>query len=226
VLQFQNVNKTYEGGIDALKHLNFSLAKGELAFVTGPSGAGKSTLFRLIALMEQPSRGQIILDGQDVSKLSRHKIPLIRRKLGLIFQDYKLLKNRTVFENVALPLVIAGYPAKEIQSRVCASLELVGLLAKQRRFPLALSGGEQQRVGIARALVHKPQLIIADEPTGNLDSKLAYEIMNLFIRLQQVGISVLIASHDYHMLESMQVRILTLNDGVLVSDSAQQNEAG
>ena len=220
MLQFNHVIKRYPEGAEALSRVNFSLDKGEMAFITGPSGAGKSTLFRLIALIERPTQGQIILDGQNLSGLPVRKIAYVRRKLGLIFQDYKLLEQRTVFENVALPLIVSGYEANEIRSRVSASLDLVSLLDKKHRFPLSLSGGEQQRVGIARSLVHKPKLIIADEPTGNLDSKLALEIMSLFVRLQQVGISVLIATHDQQLIKAVNSRLLVLENGVLVKDTA------
>ncbi len=222
MLQFSHVVKRYPGGIEALNRVSFSLAKGEMAFLTGPSGAGKSTLFRLIALMERPTQGQIILDGQNLDGIPIRKIAHIRRKLGLIFQDYKLLEQRTVFENVALPLLVSGYGVDEIRSRVQASLDLVNLLDKEHRHPLALSGGEQQRVGIARALVHKPQLIIADEPTGNLDSKLALEIMRLFKRLQQVGISILIASHDQQLINKIGCRVLVLKNGFLTEDTAEK----
>lgn len=221
MLQFNHVIKQYPGGAEALRRVSFSLEKGEMAFLTGPSGAGKSTLFRLIALMERPTQGHIILDGQNLDGIPVRKIAHVRRKLGLIFQDYKLLEQRTIFENVALPLIVTGYSVDEIRNRVCASLDLVSLLDKEHRYPPALSGGEQQRVGIARALVHKPKLIIADEPTGNLDAKLALEIMNLFVRLQQVGISVLIATHDQQLIQKIGSRVLELNNGVLIRDSAK-----
>ena len=221
--QLNHVVKRYPGGIDALDRVSFSLAKGEMACLTGPSGAGKSTLFRLISLMERPTQGQIVFDKQNLHGLASRKIPYVRRKLGLIFQDYKLLEQRTVFENVALPLLVSGYAVEEIRNRVHASLDLVNLLDKSNRRPPALSGGEQQRVGIARALVHKPQLIIADEPTGNLDSKLAWEIMKLFVRLQQVGISILIASHDQYLIKKIGCRVLVLKQGVLIRDSADKS---
>ncbi|MCH9699432.1 MAG: cell division ATP-binding protein FtsE [Gammaproteobacteria bacterium] len=223
MLQLNHVVKRYPGGIDALDRVSFSLAKGEMACLTGPSGAGKSTLFRLISLMERPTQGQIVFDKQNLHGLASRKIPYVRRKLGLIFQDYKLLEQRTVFENVALPLLVSGYAVEEIRNRVHASLDLVNLLDKSNRRPPALSGGEQQRVGIARALVHKPQLIIADEPTGNLDSKLAWEIMKLFVRLQQVGISILIASHDQYLIKKIGCRVLVLKQGVLIRDSADKS---
>ncbi len=220
MLEFKHVTKRYPGGAEALSRVNFSLEKGEMAFITGPSGAGKSTLFRLIAIMERPTQGQIILDEENLSDVPVRKIAYVRRKLGLIFQDYKLLEQRTVFENVALPLIVSGYETDEIRNRVHASLDLVSLLDKEHRYPLSLSGGEQQRVGIARALVHKPKLIIADEPTGNLDEKLALEIMSLFVRLQQVGISILIATHDQHLIEKVDSRCLVLENGALVKDTA------
>jgi cell division transport system ATP-binding protein len=225
MLQFNHVLKRYAGGAEALNRVSFSLAKGEMAFLTGASGAGKSTLFRLVALMERPTQGHIIFDEQNLEHIAVRKIAHIRRKLGLIFQDYKLLQQRTVFENVALPLIVAGYNVNDIRNRVSASLDLVSLLDKQHRYPPALSGGEQQRVGIARALVHKPKLIIADEPTGNLDSKLALEIMHLFVRLQQVGISVLIATHDQPIIERIGSRVLLLDHGVLISDTPSHHPA-
>lgn len=222
MLQLNQVVKRYPGGIDALDQVSFSLDKGEMVCLTGPSGAGKSTLFKLISLMERPTQGKIVFDQQNLHGLPSRKIPHVRRKLGLIFQDYKLLEQRSVFENVALPLLVSGYAIDEIRNRVHASLDLVNLLDKSNRRPPALSGGEQQRVGIARALVHKPQLIIADEPTGNLDSRLAWEIMNLFVRLQQVGISILIASHDQHLIKKIGCRVLVLKQGVLIRDSADK----
>lgn len=215
MLQFDNVSKRYPGGGDALSNLSFSVSEGELVFLTGRSGAGKSTVLKVSALIERSSRGQIIFDGENLGRISTRKIPFLRRKLGLIFQDYRLLNDRTVYDNVALPLIIAGYPQREIGSRVRAALDKVGLLEKERKVPLALSGGEQQRVGIARAVVHKPRMILADEPTGNLDPELSAEIMALFEQFRQVGVTVLIASHDLELISTMRCRMLRLEMGSL-----------
>jgi cell division transport system ATP-binding protein len=217
MLKFENVTKRYEETGDVLRNVTFHLQRGEIAFLTGHSGAGKSTLLKLIALIERATRGQIILDGQGLNQLKESQIPYMRRKMGFIFQDYKLLHDRTVFDNVALPLVIAGYSHYEIARRVRASLDKVGLLGKERKYPLALSGGEQQRVGIARAVVNKPPLIIADEPTGNLDPELSAEIMTLFEHFQQVGVTVLIASHDLFLIKKLNHRVLTLDHGQLIA---------
>jgi len=185
--------------------------------LTGHSGAGKSTLFKLIAVMERCNRGEIVFAGQNLNKVSSRQIPYVRRNMGLIFQDYKLLQDRTVFDNVALPLVIAGYGHGEISRRVRAALDKVGLLGKEKKYPLLLSGGEQQRVGIARAVVNKPSMILADEPTGNLDPELSKEIMHLFEQFQQVGVTVLIASHDISLIARMNYRVLKLDHGQLVA---------
>ena len=217
MLKFDRVSKRYPDAGDALQDVSFHLRQGEIAFLTGHSGAGKSTLLKLIAVMERCSRGQVLLDGQNLNKAQDRHIPYIRRKLGLIFQDYKLLQDRTVFDNVALPLVIAGYGHQEISRRVRAAIDKVGLLGKENKYPLALSGGEQQRVGIARAVVNKPPLILADEPTGNLDPELSAEIMHLFEEFQQVGVTVLIATHDIALVERMGHRVLKLDHGRLVA---------
>ncbi len=216
LLQFDHVSKRYPDGKEALQDVSFSLGNGELAFLTGHSGAGKSTLLKLIAVMERSHRGQILLDGQNLNKVKPRHIPGIRRKLGLIFQDYKLLNNRTVFDNVALPLVVQSFSREQIARKVRASLDKVGLLGKEQKYPLSLSGGEQQRVGIARAIINKPPLILADEPTGNLDPKLSLEIMNLFVEFEQVGVTVLIASHDIDLITGMNRRVLQLDQGRLL----------
>ena len=216
MIDFSNVTKRYEETGDVLRNVSFELEKGEMAFLTGHSGAGKSTLLRLIAAMERCSRGQIIVDGEDLSLAKESQLPFIRRKMGFIYQDYKLLHDRTVFDNVALPLIIAGYAHQEVSRRVRASLEKVGLQGKEKKYPLALSGGEQQRVGIARAVVNKPPIIIADEPTGNLDPDLSAEIMNLFRQFQQVGVTILIATHDISLISQMNNRVLKLDHGQLV----------
>jgi len=217
MLKFDNVTKRYPETGDVLRNVSFHLQRGEIAFLTGHSGAGKSTLLKLIAAMERCSRGQITLDGQDLSHAKENQLPFIRRKMGFIHQDYKLLQDRTVFDNVALPLVIAGYGHNEIARRVRAALDKVSLSGKEKKYPLALSGGEQQRVGIARAVVNKPPMIIADEPTGNLDPELSAEIMLLFGEFQQVGVTVLIASHDISLITQLNHRVLKLDHGQLVS---------
>jgi len=217
MLKFDHVSKRYSDGGDALLDVSFHLKAGEMAFLTGHSGAGKSTLLKLIAMMEISSRGNILLDGQNLNQIPENKIPFLRRKLGLIFQDNKLLQDRTIFDNVALPLVVSGYGYQEIGRRVRASLDKVGLLGKEKKYPQALSGGEQQRVGIARAVINKPRIILADEPTGNLDPELSAEVMHLFEQFQNVGVTVLIASHDAELLSQMGHRILTLDHGQLIS---------
>ena len=195
-----------------------------MAFLTGHSGAGKSTLLKIISLIERPSRGQALVDNINLSAIRRGKIPYVRRRVGVIFQDHRLLHDRTVFDNVALPLVIAGYRHQEIGRRVRAALDKVNLLGKERQYPVTLSGGEQQRVGIARAVVNKPPLVLADEPTGNLDPDLSREIMELFGQFNQVGVTVLIASHDLDLISRMNHRILTLKQGRLAADSANARE--
>jgi cell division transport system ATP-binding protein len=217
MLKFENVYKRYAETGDVLKNISFHLRRGEIAFLTGHSGAGKSTLLKLIGIMERVTRGQIILDGQNFNAVNERHVPFVRRKMGFIYQDYKLLQDRTVFDNVALPLVISGYGHHEVSRRVRAALDKVGLLGKERKFPLGLSGGEQQRVGIARAVVNKPPLIIADEPTGNLDPELSAEIMLLFEQFQHVGVTILIASHDISLIEQMNHRVLRLDHGQLVT---------
>lgn len=215
MISCQHVTKSYSGGFTALNDIDFELAQGKMAFLTGHSGAGKSTLLRLIALIERSTRGQMLVNGFDLSKVSGHQLPYFRRSVGVIFQDHRLLMDRTVFDNVALPLIIAGYSHHEIKKRVQAALDKVGLLNKIARFPVALSGGEQQRVGIARAVVNKPALLLADEPTGNLDSVISTDIMQLFSDFNQVGVTVLIASHDLALIAKMAHPVFVLEDGRL-----------
>lgn len=217
MLKFEHVSKRYPDAGEALTDVSFHLQRGEMAFLTGRSGAGKSTLLKLIAMMEQCTRGNVLLDGHNISRISESKIPYMRRNLGLIFQDYKLLNDRTVFDNVALPLVVSGYNHQEVARRVRASLDKVGLLGKEKKHPLALSGGEQQRVGIARAIVNKPKLILADEPTGNLDPDLSAEVMFMFEQFKQVGVTVLIATHDLELVQQLGHRVLTLDKGHLIA---------
>jgi cell division transport system ATP-binding protein len=215
MIQFDDVSKRYPSGQEALSHIDLQLARGELAFLTGHSGAGKSTLLKLLMLMELPSSGQIIVNGQNLAKVSRAALPYYRRNIGLVFQDHQLLFDRSVYDNVALPLRIAGLDSRDIARRVRAALDKVGLLNKENQNPVALSTGEQQRVGIARAVVNKPPLLLADEPTGNLDPELAAEIMALFEQFSAVGVSVLIASHDLSLISRMRHRTLVLAHGRL-----------
>ncbi|BBA35602.1 ATPase cell division [Methylocaldum marinum] len=216
MLQFINVSKRYSDSGEVLSDVSFQLEKGEMAFLTGHSGAGKSTLLKLIPVIERPNKGQILFEGRPINRISKRQVPLLRRKLGLIFQDYRLLHDRSVFDNVALPLLVAGYGQQETARRVRAALDKVGLLRKEKRYPLALSGGEQQRVGIARAIVHKPSLILADEPTGNLDPALASEIMDLFKEFNQVGVTLLVASHNLDLISRFACRTLKLQQGRLI----------
>jgi cell division transport system ATP-binding protein len=218
VIRFDQVSKRYEGGHEALSQLTFEVAKGEMAFVTGHSGAGKSTLLKVLALIERPSHGHVSLDGQSLAKIGRGSVHKLRRSLGMVFQDHRLLMDRTVFANVELPLVIGEVAPLERGRRVRAALEKVGLLDYERQLPVSLSAGEQQRVGIARAIVAKPSVLIADEPTGNLDPQLAVEIMGLFAEFQQVGTTVLIASHDLPLIKRMRKRVIVLDHGRLVAD--------
>ena len=225
MVRFERVSKRYGAGKDALSNINFELARGEFAFLTGHSGAGKSTLLKLMMLMERPTRGKIIVDDQDLTTMRPGQIAYHRRKVGVVFQNHQLLFDRTVFENVALPLQIAGYTPVEAARRVRAALDSVGLLGMEGRNPIELSGGEQQRVGIARAVVNKPALLLADEPTGNLDPELSEEIMNLFLRFQQVGVTVLIATHDIALIERMGHRRLILDHGELHCSELQARKS-
>lgn len=215
MIRFDTVSKRYEGGREALSGVSFELAEAEMAFLTGHSGAGKSTLMKLIIMMERPSQGQVFLQNQNLNRLGRQHIPAVRRSVGVVFQNHQLLFDRTVYDNVALPLTVAGYQPREIGRRVRAALSKVGLSDKESRYPMALSGGEQQRVGIARAVVNKPPVLLADEPTGNLDPELSAEIMDLFVQFNQVGVTVLIATHDLELVKQMKLRQLVLNSGRL-----------
>jgi cell division transport system ATP-binding protein len=215
MIRFSEVYKRYPNQHEALSGLSFELAKGEMAFLTGHSGAGKSTLLKLIALIERCSHGQVIVNNQNLTRLPKWKIPYYRRKIGIVFQDHNLLHDRTVFDNVALPMIIAGEHHREIGRRVRAALDKVGLLGKERSLPISLSGGEQQRVGIARAVVNRPSILLADEPTGNLDPDLSREIMELFSQFNQVGVTVFIATHDHSLIETLPYRHINLHEGRL-----------
>jgi cell division transport system ATP-binding protein len=219
MIRFEDVSKRYARTPEALSGVSFLLEKGEMAFLTGHSGAGKSTLLRLVGLVERPTRGRVEVGGMDLGKLPRRRIPHYRRQVGMIFQDFRLLQDRTVFDNVALPLVVAATPATDIGKRVRAALDKVGLLRRERALPQELSAGEQQRVGIARAIVSRPPVVVADEPTGNLDPELSWEIMDLFGQLNRVGVTLLIATHDVDLVRRMHYRTLTLRHGHLVEDS-------
>ena len=220
MISFDRVSKRYAEGHDALREVSFKIERDELVFLTGHSGAGKSTLLRLIMLMERPSRGQVLVDGQNLAVLGSRAIPGHRRNIGVVFQNHQLLFDRSVFDNVALPMIIAGYGHREAGRRVRAALDKVGLLERERALPITLSGGEQQRVGIARAVVCRPKILLADEPTGNLDPGLSKEIMTLFEDFSQVGVTVLIASHDLALISRMHHRIITLREGRMVSGAA------
>jgi len=217
MIRFERVSKRYGEGHDALREVSFEIERDDLVFLTGHSGAGKSTLMRLIMLMERPSRGQVFIDGQNLAGVGRRSIPRHRRNIGVVFQNHQLLYDRPVFDNVALPLIIAGQDHREVGRRVRAALDKVGLLKKERAMPITLSGGEQQRVGIARAVVGRPRILLADEPTGNLDPALSAEIMQLFEDFNRVGVTVLIASHDLALISRLHHRIITLKEGRLVS---------
>jgi len=219
MIRFESVSKRYPPQFDALRELSFELPTGEMAFLTGHSGAGKSTLLKLIMLIERASSGRVIVNDRDHSQLKGNQIAMARRDIGMIYQDHNLLDDRTVYDNVALPLVITGMQPRDIPNRVYAALDLVGLKHRAKALPFELSGGEQQRVGIARAVVSKPAVILADEPTGNLDPQLAVEVMNIFEELSRVGVSILVATHDLSLIARFHHRLLTLKAGQLVADT-------
>ena len=218
MITFEHVSKRYEGGIRALEDVSFALAEAEMAFLTGHSGAGKSTLLRLVLMLERPSGGRVTVNGRDLCETPSRHAPLIRQQIGMIFQDHKLLRDKSVFDNVALPLLIAGMPFPEVKRWVRGALDRVGLLGREKNWPVELSGGEQQRVGIARAIVGMPPVLLADEPTGNLDPDLSLELFELFSELNSMGVTVMIASHDLALIRSMGKRVLVLSGGRLVDD--------
>jgi len=213
VIVFEHVVKRYPNGREALGGVSLSVERGEMVFLTGRSGAGKSTILKLIALLERPTRGAVSVDGQNTARLAPRRVPAFRRGIGMVFQDHKLLGDRPVFDNVALPLVVADTPLREIDRRVRAALDQVGLLGKEQALPLELSVGEQQRVGIARAVVSKPPILIADEPTGNLDRDLAEEVMRLFRRFQEVGTTIVVATHDLALIGAFGLRAIAIDQG-------------
>lgn len=218
MIHFTNVTKSYANGQYALTNVSFHLNRGEMVFLTGHSGAGKTTLLKLITMIEPLSRGQIIVNQRNLAHLPTRQIPYLRRHIGMIFQNPQLLLHRTVFENVSIPLVIAGFRHQEVRRRVRAALDKVGLLNKEKSYPQALSSGEQQRIGIARAIVNKPLIVLADEPTGNLDPELSFEIMRLFEAFNAVGVTVLVATHDLSLIAPLNHRIITLKAGLLIGD--------
>ncbi len=217
MIHFDQVHKRYANGREALGGVSFKIDQGEFAFLTGHSGAGKSSILKLIALIERPTRGQVFINNQNTSAVKSGGIARFRQSIGVVFQDHKLLHDRPVADNVALPLIVAGIARREIEKRVRAALDQVGLLGKEKSRPLELSTGEQQRVGIARAIIAKPALLIADEPTGNLDPDLALEIMQLFSRFNEVGVTVVIATHDVHLIERFDARRIVLEGGRVVA---------
>ncbi len=220
MISFSHVSKRYPGGHQALQDVSFSIDAGELVFVTGHSGAGKSTLLKLLVAIERPTSGSVIVNGQNVGALNRRAVPFMRRSFGLVFQDHKLLFDRNVFDNVALPLQIAGFPGKDAARRVRAALDKVGLLKFETAMPITLSGGEQQRLCMARAIVHRPAILLADEPTGNLDTEYALEIGELIRSFNQVGVTAIIATHDQNLLARLAPRVISLRQGVLEPGAA------
>jgi cell division transport system ATP-binding protein len=213
MIRFDQVHKRYPNGREALAGVSFEVESGKLAFLTGHSGAGKSSILKLIALIERPTRGQVIVNNRNIAGIKSRAIAQFRRQIGVVFQDHKLLHDRPVMDNVALPLIIAGVPRREIDKRVRAALDQVGLLGREKSRPLELSTGEQQRVGIARAVVARPALLIADEPTGNLDPDLARDVMQLFKRFSEVGVTVVVATHDLHLIEGYDAPRIVLSEG-------------
>mgnify|MGYP001200906069 FL=1 len=224
MIEFDNLSKRYEGGFEALSKISFKMEAGEMAFLTGRSGAGKSTLLKLLMLMERPSSGNLLINGINLNQLRKAQVPTYRRQLGVVFQNHRLLMDRSLYDNVSLPLQVSGYPRAEMSRRVRAALDSVGLLEREQLKPVELSGGEQQRSAIARAIVHKPRILLADEPTGNLDPQLSAEIMALFRRFQTVGVTVLIATHDVSLINRMRLRILRLDNGTLAEDSGRREK--
>lgn len=218
MIEFAHVGKRYGGRFEALADLNFTVQRGEMVFLTGHSGAGKSSVLRLLMALERPSRGRIVVAGHDITSLHVSQIPFYRRQIGVVYQNHQLLFDRSVFDNVALPLIIQGATPQDARRRVHAALDKIGLLHREKALPIELSGGEQQRVGIARAVVNKPAMLLADEPTGNLDPQLSADIMRLFEDFNRIGTTVLLASHDLALIARLRHRVLKLRDGRLIGD--------
>jgi len=217
LISFSAVSKRYPGGQEALRGVTFALESGEFAFLTGHSGAGKSTLLKLIPAIERPSAGSVIVNGQNIGAIKRAAVPYLRRNLGLVFQDQKLLYDRSVYDNVLLPLSFSGQPPREAARRARAALDKVGLLARERANPVQLSGGEQQRLAIARAVVNRPAVLVADEPTANLDAESAGRILDIFVSFHQVGVTLLVATHDQALIGRYGKRVLRLEEGRLAA---------
>jgi len=222
MIKLSQVSKRYPNGHQALNNIDLEIETGEMIFLAGHSGAGKSTLFKLITRVEKPTTGQIFIDNQNVGRMKESKVPALRREIGVIFQDHKLLFDRSVFDNVALPLIVAGVPHNQVQKSVRAALGKVGLAGKEKSYPVALSGGEQQRVGIARAVIHRPSILLADEPTGNLDQALSDEIINIFSEFNRVGTTVVIATHDIRQVQRLNKRVIELANGEILTSKPDQ----
>lgn len=221
MIEFRDVHKTYETGNEALKGVSVKIEEGEFVFIVGASGAGKSTFLKLIMREEVPTSGEVIVSNFKLSKLKRRQIPYLRRAMGIVFQDFRLINTMTVFDNVAFAMRVVGASHREIRKRVPYVLGLVGLQNKAKNFPMELSGGEQQRIGLARALVNNPSLIIADEPTGNIDPELSYEIMELLTEINRRGTTVLVVTHDHELIKSFGRRVIEIRDGLVTADSEE-----
>lgn len=218
MIQMREVSKTYDTGVVALDHVNVDIKKGEFVFVVGPSGAGKSTFIKMLFREELPTKGKLLVNGHDVVDMERSEVPYLRRELGVIFQDYRLLPDKTVFENVAFAMQVIEAPRRTMQRSVNSVLDVVGLRDKYRSFPSQLSGGEQQRVAIARAIVNNPSIVIADEPTGNLDPETSWDIMDIFKRINKAGTTIVMATHDRNIVDTMKKRVIAIEDGRIVRD--------
>ena len=221
MIEFRNVSKVYNNGTEALHNINLKVEKGEFVFIVGSSGAGKSTFLKLITCEERPNEGQVLIDGQDISHIRKGKIPYVRRKMGLVFQDFRLLPDRNVYENVAFAQRVVNRPTRVIRKRVPEVLQEVGLAVKYKSFPDELSGGEQQRVALARALVNRPDILLADEPTGNLDPKTSEEIMKLLEQINDRGTTVVVVTHNKDIVNSMRKRVVTMHEGSIISDEKE-----
>ena len=220
MIEFRNVSKVYNNGTEALHNINLKVEKGEFVFIVGSSGAGKSTFLKLITCEERPNEGQVLIDGQDISHIRKGKIPYVRRKMGLVFQDFRLIDHMTVYDNVAFAMRVVGASPKAIKKRVPYILGLVGLQHKAKHYPTEMSGGERQRVGLARALVNNPSMIIADEPTGNIDPALSYEIVDLLSAINERGTTVLMVTHEHSLVKHFHKRIIQIHSGEIVADTA------